>query len=208
MSRALAGLVVALAGFVPVVGCGSSNTHVASERLVMTRAALPRATQPRDSRLASQDETVRELGVGEDAARATLFALLDALLTGDVEASRRLLGEEPFNAHALRTDRERPDAFVLGRRDVVIQRLLAARRAARLPDGVAVRDVIDTDRIEIASARALFGDDLPGGLEPADLIVRFDVDETAGRALQAISAEGRGLIVVRVTTTGAFVVGL
>ncbi len=192
-----------------LAGCSgaATTTTTAAEPTLATRTSLSRATAAPGERVPGGAVTTR-IVEGEDVARAVLFELLDALITTDVEAMRRLLGEAPMNVHAIRASRNIPEEFVLGRREAVVQRLVLSQRAARMPEGIALRDVVRPSDVEISPAHRNFPDGVPGGLEPGDLIVRFHVDESAGRALQVVAAEGRGLIIVRVGTDGAHIVGL
>lgn len=189
-------------------GCGAASppagTH--AEPTLASRTSLPRA-RPRVGSSSEGGELTTTIGQGEDAARAALFTLLDALVALDVETMRRLIGEAPLTAHSLRNGRNVPDEFVLGRRESFVQRLVASQRLGRLPEGLTLRDVVDPTHVVVMPARARFPDGVPRGLEPSDLLVRFSVDETGHRALSALATEGRGLIVVRIGSAGAQVVG-
>ena len=110
--------------------------------------------------------------------------------------------------HSLRLGQRVPAAFTARRREDVVRGLLSAQRAARMPEGLSLRELVDPERVEIESARAAFERGTPGGLEPEDLVVRFHVDEQASRAFVAVANQGRGVIIVRIAPEGGQVVGL
>jgi len=187
---------------IAVCACGVSVSTPAarSERTIGSRSSL--------ARVPVLGDTPRVMSEGEDAARRALFALLEGLVSSDVEGLRRVIDAEPCSVHSLRASGRVPDALVPTRREVVLQRLIAGRRAASLPEGLVLRDVVDPERVVVETARERFTRLLPSPLEGSDLLVHFEVDEAGARALQAVSSEGRGLIIVRVSTLGALVVGL
>lgn len=143
------------------------------------------------------------LDSGSDAARRALFDLLEAIVRGDEPALRRVLAEEPVGVEALR--RGSPLPVSPRRREDAIRTLLLVRRAGLLPDTLALWDLVDPSRVAIERVDVLRAPG--GGLEPGDLIVRFEVDEVAWRAFGALAQAGRGVVVVRVEPEGARVVG-
>lgn len=143
------------------------------------------------------------LDSGSDAARRALFDLLEAIVRGDEPALRRVLVEEPVGVEALR--RGSPLPVSPRRREDAIRTLLLVRRAGLLPDTLALWDLVDPSRVAIE--RVDVSRAPGGGLEPGDLIVRFEVDEVAWRAFGALAQAGRGVVVVRVEPEGARVVG-
>ncbi len=143
------------------------------------------------------------LDSGSDAARRALFDLLEAIVRGDEPALRRVLAEEPVGVEALR--RGSPLPVSPRRREDAIRTLLLVRRAGLLPDTLALWDLVDPSRVAIE--RVDVSRAPGGGLEPGDLIVRFEVDEVAWRAFGALAQAGRGVVVVRVEPEGARVVG-
>lgn len=145
---------------------------------------------------------------GADAARAALYDLLAALLADDADALRRVLAEETVSMHPFRADQRAPRLLATTRREVVVQRLLAAHRVSRLPPDTALSGMVDPAGIDVVPVRTFFLAGVPTGLEAGDLLVRFPVDESAERALLAVASHGRGLIVVRVAPDGARIVGL
>lgn len=185
-----------------VCACGgaASASVARPERTIGSRASL--------GRVAVSDDGPHVMSGGEEAARGALFALLEGLVSGDIESLRRVLAEEPCSVHSLRARSRVPDSLVPRRREIVLQQLMAGRRAAHLPEGMVLRDIVDPERVVVESAREMFNRTMPSPLEASDLVVHFDVDEAGARALQAVSTEGHGLIIVRVSTLGAHVVGL
>lgn len=181
------------------LGCGAapSRPAFASEPTLARRASLPRAAP--EAYVPS---------AGDDAARATLFALLEALLRDDLERLRRLIAPEPLSIHLLRSGRTAPQLLPPTRREVAIQRMTVARRAAPLPPGTTVRDIVEPTAVELARAAQTFGDALPEGLVASDVVVRFRVDDRAEAALRSLAVQGRGMIIVRVAPDGASIVGL
>jgi hypothetical protein len=188
-----------------LAGCGAPPRGLASsEGTLLAERPLRRAIDaPRET-----ESSTHALDQGSDVARATLFELLGAVVRGDAHAMRRLLVEEPLAIHSLRLGQRVPAAFTARRREDVVRGLLSAQRAARLPEGLSLRELVDPERVEIESARATFERGTPGGLEPEDLVVRFHVDEQASRAFVAVANQGRGVIIVRIAPEGGHVVGL
>jgi hypothetical protein len=152
--------------------------------------------------------TTRPLDRGTHIARATLFSLLEAVVRGDAHTLRRLLVEEPLAVHSLRTSQRIPLALGARRREEVVRSLLMAQRAARSIEGVALGDLVDPSRVVVETARDAFDDATLAGLEPQDLVIRFEVDELASRTFLALANQGRGLVVVSIAAEGARIVGL
>ena len=186
-------------------GCGSAPQRpLADEGPLVVSRPLRRAL---DEPQAEGSSTVA-LDRGSDVGRRVLFSLLDAMVRGDAHAMRRLLVEEPVAIQSLRLGHRAPAVFSPRRREDVVRALLAGQRAGRLPEGVALDELVDPSRVEVQSARLEFADETPGGLDPEDLVVRFPVEEQGVRAFIAIANQGRGVIIVRVEPGGARVVGL
>ncbi|GAB4201538.1 MAG: hypothetical protein OHK0013_13670 [Sandaracinaceae bacterium] len=205
MRRTLLALAAVLAG------CGPRSTALAPESTVIGRAVLPRATPaPRPEVEAAGDVTVAVIGA--DAARSTLFDVLEALRDEDEDALRRIVTEETVAVHAYRVRAHgassAPTSVGSFRRDVVVQRMLSARRVSRLPSDTPLDALVRPERIEVIPAHVFFTRGVPNGLRPGDLVVRFEVEELASRALLSIAVQGHGLLVVRVAPGGARIVGL
>jgi hypothetical protein len=192
-------------------GCGSARRVAPPERPIAVRDELPRATGlAHPTAVAPGDITIAVAGL--DAARGLLFELLDAIRVEDDAAIRRLLAEETVAVHAYRQQQQSGAAVprLLGtfRREVVVQRLLAARRVSRLAPETPLDALVEPARVEVVPASVFFRAGIPVGFLPGDLVLRFPVSEAGERALLAIALHGRGLVVVRVDPAGAFVVGL
>ncbi len=194
-------------------GCGATPRAGMSEAPLVTRELIPRAapvpsptvTEPGDATMAT---------AGLDAARALLFELLLAIRDEDEPGIRRLLAEETHSVHAFRLAPQgsgpRSAQRVLGasRRDVVVQRMLAARRVSRLSAEDPLDAWVDPRGVEVVPASVFFTAGVPAGLSPGDLVVRFAVSPDAERALLSLAVRGRGLLVVRLQPASALVVGL
>jgi hypothetical protein len=194
-----------------IVGCATPSSAWPSERTVASREALPRAIPaPRPDADGSGDVTIAIAGA--DAARATLFEALEALRDEDEDALRRLVTDETIAVHAYRLQARSGGAVprTLGsfRREVVVQRMLSARRVSRLPAETPLDGLVRPERVEVVPAGVFFARGVPEGLRAGDLVVRFEVEDLASRALLSIAVQGHGLVVVRVEPERARIVGL
>jgi len=187
--------------------CGGRVARAPSETPLSARTSTARASGRPLSTVASAGSATVVIG-GADAARGALYDLLAALLDDDADAMRRLLAEETVSVHAFRVDQRAPRALPLSRREIVIQRMLAAHRVSRLAPDASLAGIVDPSRVEVVPAETFFSRSIPVGLRAGDLVVRFSVHEDAERALLSIASRGRGLLVVRVAPDGASIVGL
>jgi hypothetical protein len=158
------------------------------------------------------DGDVTVVVAGADAALGALLDVVEALRDEDEDALRRLVTDETVAVHAYRLQARGggPAPHVVGRfrREVVVQRMLSARRVSRLPADTPLDALVRPDRVEVVPAHAFFTRGVPDGLHPGDLVVRFEVEELASRALLSLAVQGRGLLVVRVEPDRAHIVGL
>jgi len=187
--------------------CAGRASAPPTETPVAARTSTARASRRPVASVADVGSSTVVIG-GADAARRALFDLLAALLADDADALRRVLAEETVSVHAFRLDQRAPRVLPVSRREIVIQRMLAAHRVSRLSADTSVSAIVDPTRVEVVPAPAFFATAIPGGLLAGDLVLRFPVHEEAERALLAIASRGRGLLVVRVAPDGARIVGL
>ncbi len=193
-----------------LAGCGAARAPATTraEVHVAPRATLDRAIDPVDA--APNEDVARPvvMTAGVEEARALLFALLEAIRAEDVEGLRALLVEEPLSIQVLR-DARRPQRLLAPmRRDQAIARLVVPARVAGSAWRSDARPLVDPERVAVLSARQFFEGAPPEGVEPSDLVVLFDVPDSAGPLLRSVAIRDRGMILVRVSAERARILGI
>lgn len=171
------------------VGCAHTTTptHVAHSPSLREHGA-----HARDS----------EMSLQSGAAVALLEALIVAVRDEDAIEITRCFAAEPIqlgHTNALTTTRMR--------QDLAVQRVLGARHASGLAQATSLDAMIDRTSIQTTYASERFPT-LPSGVHDDDIVLTFRVRPLAERALLAIALRGEGLLVLRLTTTGAHIVAL
>ena len=136
------------------------------------------------------------------AAIALLEALIIAVRDEETVEIMRCFAQEPIqlgHTNTLATTRIR--------QDLAVQRVLGARHASGLPQATPIDAMIDRASIATSHASERFPI-LPAGVHDTDIVLTFRVRPLAERALLAIALRGEGLLVLRLTTTGAHIVAL